>query len=212
MTPPQVYHPAKDDRFQVVAYLTEGVVRVGLITSAFRGAIVKKPGKEKTTVRRARPFPENLPCSSKRLLRIAACIYNKSTAEYHTSVAQKCTLQEPVNSVYGQMLVASSRVTATHLYFKLSQASAAALRLLCNGDGLPLEPVPEIPEVDEPTKAAASTDAEPSEPSDPQRAEPGSLQFHDRSFMVGASLPNATKTFMLALEKIYRKKGYPFVH
>ena len=208
MTPPEAYFPPKDARFQVVAYLTEGVVRVGLITSAFRGAVAKKRGSDVTTVRTARPFPEDLPCSSTRLLHIAVCIYNKSTAEYRTSVAQRCTLQEPVNSVYGQMLVASSRVTATHLYFKLSQASAAALRLLCDGDGLPLEPVPDIPEVDETTAAAASAaaDAEP----EPEHKESPSLQFNDRSFM-RASLANATKTFLLALEEIYRKKGYAFV-
>ena len=90
LVPPTHYFPCGKDRFQIVAHLWGGQVCIGLILSAFRGALVRKQGSSETTVRTARPFPDDLPCTSTRMVRISACIFNPTTAEYATSCAELC--------------------------------------------------------------------------------------------------------------------------
>ncbi|CAE7364026.1 INVS [Symbiodinium sp. CCMP2592] len=200
LSPPTTYFPCGKDRFQIVAHLWGGQVGIGLILTVFRGALVKKPNSSELTVRTARPFPDDLPCASTRMVHIAGCIFNPTTAEYATSCAELCMLCEPVNCIYGELSLAAWRSTKTQLLFRLTPAAAAALKILQAEKKLPIQPIPETTEQTEEDTAAPA----------PAMSEPSDLQFNDRSFMC-QGLAQATSKFLLALEECYRKKGFAFV-
>ena len=89
LTPAEHYFPYNSKRFQVLLFLMDGELAIGLVLSAFRGAVVKKPGSEETIVKTARPFPEDLPSTSTKLLHVAACRYNSELSEYSCSCASR---------------------------------------------------------------------------------------------------------------------------
>ena len=98
MIPPECYFPYGTDRFQILVHLLDGKVCLGLVLSAFRGALVRKPGSTETTVRTARPFPDDLPSASTKMLHLATCVFNPSAGEYCTSCAERCLLPGPMPS------------------------------------------------------------------------------------------------------------------
>ncbi|CAE7455070.1 unnamed protein product [Symbiodinium sp. KB8] len=197
---PDVYFPA-GDRVQVIAFLLEDLVAVGLVLSAFRGSLVKRPngkGAADVIVKTARPFPDELPSVSTKLVHVAECIYDAKHGEYCTSCASRCLLVDPVNCIYGQLTVSVSKPSQTRMHFRLSPASMESLRLLKQRGRLPVQPLPEVAEGED------DAAAEPQEPDAPSQV------YHDRSFM-RASMPAQAKKFMTDLESLYRRKGWPFV-
>ncbi|CAE7790768.1 unnamed protein product [Symbiodinium sp. CCMP2592] len=197
---PDVYFPA-GDRVQLIAFLLEDRVAVGLVLSAFRGSLVKRPngkGAADVIVKTARPFPDELPSVSTKLVHVAECIYDEKHSEYCTSCAARCLLVDPVNCIYGQLTVSASKPSQTRMHFRLSPASMESLRLLKLRGRLPVQPLPEVAEGED------DAAAEPEEPDAPSQV------YHDRSFM-RASMPVQARKFMSDLESLYRRKGWPFV-
>ncbi|CAE7249412.1 unnamed protein product [Symbiodinium sp. CCMP2456] len=198
---PDVYFPA-GDRVQVIAFLLEEHVAVGLVLSAFRGSLVKRPngkGAADVIVKTARPFPDELPSVSTKLVHVAECIYDEKHSEYCTSCASRCLLVDPVNCIYGQLTLSVSKPSQTRMHFRLSPASMESLRLLKQRGRLPVQPLPEV---------AEGEDDAADEPQEPDAAP--SQVYHDRSFM-RASMPGQARKFMTDLESLYRRKGWPFV-
>ena len=193
------YVPHTDDNaHQVIVFRHEAAIDIGLVLSIYRGAIVRKPGKQ-DTVRTSKPHPEPLEASCTKLVHVAVAVYAPDTDSYNVSCAHETFKADPVNNVFGELTVQDSRVSRTRFHFRLSGAATAALKLLRQDGKLPAL---QILEPNAHAKASPPTPVPPTQSAD--------LEFNDRSFMRHLLAQNST-AFCKGLEKVYRERGFPFV-